>query len=363
MITSVYIHIPFCKKICSYCDFPKFCYQKKWIMPYLDSLKEEIKKEYKGDLIKTLYIGGGTPTSLDLEELEYLLNITKVFHQDENIEFTVEANLSDLTLPKIKLLKRYGVNRISIGIQTLNKSLQDILNRNEEKETLKNTISHLKEEGISNLNIDLMYAIPSETLKDVEEDLSFFLSLDIPHISTYSLILEEHTALFLKHLPPISEELDEKMYKLICKTLKDHGYKHYEVSNFAKKGYESNHNLTYWNNEVYYGFGLGASGYVHKKRYTNHQNLMKYMKKDYSKEIETLDNTMLMEYEMILGLRKEEGVSQDLFYQKYGKKIDEIFDIDDLLKKGLLVWNHRNLMIPENKIYLSNEILVNFILH
>lgn len=362
MIKSLYIHIPFCKKICSYCDFTKFCYQKKWIMPYLESLEEEIHKYYKGEVLNTIYIGGGTPTSLDDNELEYLLHITNALNKDKSYEFTVEANISDLTLNKIKLLKKYGVNRISIGIQTWNKDLQKTLNRMEDYCDVKNTITNLKNNGIDNINLDLMYAIPKEECKDLILDLEYILSLDIPHISTYSLILEPNTLLYMKKIKEIDPELDAKMYDLICNTLKKNGYNHYEVSNFAKPNYESKHNLTYWNNDEYYGFGLGASGYIGNQRYTNHSNLTKYINKDYKREIEKISSISKQEYEMILGLRKLKGVSTLEFQKKYHKNIEDVFDIKKLLKEKLLIYENDYLKIPEDKIYLSNEILVKFLI-
>lgn len=362
MIKSLYIHIPFCKKICSYCDFTKFCYQKKWIMPYLESLKEEIKTYYKGELLKTIYIGGGTPTSLDDDELEYLLNITNTLNKDKLYEFTVEANVSDLSLSKIKLLKKYGVNRVSLGIQTFNKELQKTLNRKDDYLNVKKTITNLKNNGICNINLDLMYAIPKEKEEDLKLDLEHILSLDVPHISTYSLILEPNTLLYMKKVKEIDQEIDAKMYDLICKTLKKNGYNHYEVSNFSKPNYESKHNLTYWNNDEYYGFGLGASGYIENKRYTNHSNLTKYINKDYTREIEIITLVLSQEYDMILGLRKLKGVSNQEFFQKYHKNIEEVFHIKSLLKEKLLVYENDFLRIPEDKIYLSNEILINFLM-
>jgi len=362
MTKSCYIHIPFCKSICSYCDFTKFCYQKKWIKPYLDSLKEEILSSYKGEELKTLYIGGGTPTSLTSDELKYLLEITNILKKDKDIEFTIEANLNDLIEDKIILLKEYGVNRISIGIQTFNEQLQKVLNRSENYNHLKEVIRLLKENNISNINIDLMYAIPGETIEDLKKDLELFLSLDISHISTYSLILEENTKLYIDNVKEINDKLDEEMYNLICETLKKNGYIHYEVSNFAKEGYESKHNLTYWNNEEYYGFGLGASGYIKNIRYTNHQNLTEYLKRNYSKTNEVVDTLTLKEYEMILGLRKLKGVSNKEFYEKYNTNIKDVFEIDKLLKNNLLIYENDHFKIPEDKIYISNEILINFLI-
>ena len=245
---SIYIHIPFCSNICSYCDFAKFYYNSDWVDNYLSSLEKEIKLNYKGEVVDTIYIGGGTPTVLNLNQLEKLLKITNLFNK-KNIEFTVETNV-DLSLEKIKLLKKYGVNRISIGVQTVNPKYLKFLNRNHTKEEVINLINLLKEYNF-NINVDLIYAIPGETLEELNEDLDFILSLDVNHISTYSLIIEPHTKLYIDNVSNIDEDLDYEMYKLINKKLNK--YHHYEISNFAKKNYESKHNLVYWNNLNYYG--------------------------------------------------------------------------------------------------------------
>lgn len=361
MISSCYIHIPFCKKICAYCDFPKFCYIDKWIDPYLEALQEEINQTYKNEEMKTIYIGGGTPSSLDEKVLEKLFEILSILKRKNDCEFTIEVNSEDITEEKVKIFKKYGINRVSIGVQTFNPKLQETLNRVSNYDVIKDTIFLLKKYGINNINLDLMYAIPGETLEDLKEDLEKFLSLGINHISTYSLILEEHTALYLKKPKLIDEELDLKMYNFIIDFLNKNNYKHYEISNFSKKGFESKHNLTYWNNEKYYGFGLGASSYIENKRLNNHANLTKYLNKDFIKEEEIITADLNMEYEMILGLRKIEGVSNINFYKKYSKKIEDIFNIENLLKDKLLIWDNEYLKIPEDKIYLSNEILVNFV--
>lgn len=354
-----YIHIPFCNSICNYCDFTKFCYNKKWIMPYLESLKKEIIKDYKGEKLKTIYIGGGTPSSLDINELKYLFDIIKIFNKEDKIEFTIEANLNDLTKEKIELFKQNNVNRISIGIQTFNPKLQKILNRTATYQEALNKINLLKEYGINNINVDLMYGINGETKEILEDDLNKFLSLNVTHISTYSLILEEHTKLYIDGYKEINEELDASFYEIICNTLKDK-YVHYEVSNFAIKGYESKHNLNYWNNGFYYGFGLSAASYI-ENRYENHKNLFKYLNSDFTKEEEVISLDRKMEYEMILGLRKLEGININDFKKKYHKDIEEVFDIENLIKNNLLIKNDNFLKINADKIYLSNEILINFI--
>ena len=358
MITSAYIHIPFCNTICSYCDFPKIYYNNCFIDKYLDNLESEIKVIYKNDILDTLYIGGGTPSSLNIEELKKLFNILKIFKLNKNYEFTIECNLDSLTKEKLDLFKKNGVNRISIGIESFNKNNLKLLNR---KLVNLDLIEYSKKIGIDNINIDLIYALPNQTLEELNEDLDLFLALDIKHISTYSLIIEDNTLLKINGVQNIDDELDLEMYKLIIDKLKNNGFNHYEISNFAKEGYESKHNLTYWNNFEYYGFGMGASSYINNKRINNTKSITKYLNGIYKYDEEELDKKKKMEYEMILGLRKIEGVNIKEFYNKYQINIEDVFDIKDLLEKGKLIKENGFIRINEDYLYLSNDILINFI--
>lgn len=352
---SVYIHIPFCQNICSYCDFCKFYYNEKWVDNYLSALEKEIKSNYKGEVVDTIYIGGGTPTVLNINQLERLLNLTNLFNKNK-IEFTVETNI-DLSLEKIKLLNKYGVNRISIGVQTVNPKYLKFLNRNHTKEDVVNLINLLKKLDF-NINVDLIYAIPGETLEELNEDLDFILSLDVNHISTYSLIIEPHTKLYIDNVSNIDEDLDYEMYKLINKKLEN--YHHYEISNFAKKNYESKHNLVYWNNLNYYGFGLGASGYIDNIRYDNTRSYNNYINGKYLLEKHELDLNEVISNEFILGLRKIDGIDVNNFYNKYNIDITSIGVVKQLLKEKQLILTDK-LKINPKYIYISNTILVNFI--
>ncbi len=358
---SCYIHIPFCKTICSYCDFCKFYYNKKWILNYLNSLKREINLYYSGEMLKTLYIGGGTPTSLDYDELKYLLEILKTIKLEKNYEYTIEANVETLDLDKIKLLKEYGVNRISIGVESIVPKNINFLERHHTKDEVKNIINLLKEEGISNINIDLIYALPNQSINDLKKDLDFFISLDIPHISTYSLIIEPHTKLHLNNCCNIDEYLDFKMYNYICKLLKEQGYKHYEVSNFSKEGFESKHNLVYWDNDNYYGFGVGASGYIGNTRYDNTRSINKYLDGDYRYSLNKLDFNTKVENEFILGLRKINGINKCDFFNKYQINIDNLDIIKRLKKEEKILDDGKNVFINPNYIYISNQILLEFL--
>ncbi len=361
MTKAVYIHIPFCKTICSYCDFCKRFYDEEKVDKYLDALENEIKLKYNGESIETLYIGGGTPSSLSIKNLKKLFSIINIFHLDKLKEFTFECNINDIEQEKSLFLYQNKVNRISIGIETIDKDLLKILNRNHDKEKIISKINLLKNIGFDNINVDLMYAIPNENINILKKDLEFILSLNANHISTYSLIIEPNTNLYIKNVKEIEENVDYNMYNIICSTLEENNYKHYEISNFCKVGYESKHNLTYWNNNEYYGFGLGSTGYINNKRYTNTRSLNNYINGQYVLEENIESINVQMENELMLGLRKIEGVNKNNFLKKYNKKIEDVFDINKLLNKKYLIDNGTNIYINKKYLYVENSILTNFI--
>lgn len=357
-VNSVYIHIPFCKNICSYCDFCKFYYNESWVDNYLDNLEKEIEFYYKNDEIKTIYIGGGTPSCLNINQLEKLLNLTTKFNRNL-IEFTFECNI-DIEEEKLVLLKKYGVNRISVGIQTINEHLLKTIERFHTKEEVINKINIIKK-YFNNINVDLMYALPTETIDDLKKDLNFFINLDIPHISTYSLILEPNTKLYINNVSSIEEDIDYEMYRLIKETLIKNNFNNYEISNYSKKGYESKHNLVYWNNLEYYGFGIGASGYIDGVRYDNTKSYKKYLNGDYRLNSKKLDKNEIIENEFILGFRKIEGINIIDFNEKYNKDILSIPVVKRLLKEDKLILKDNYLKIKDEYIYTSNSILCEFI--
>lgn len=357
MIKSVYIHIPFCNNICNYCDFCKFYYNKNWLDSYLISLKNEIINNYKQEKLKTIYIGGGTPSILNVSELKELFKIISVFNKEELEEFTIECNPEDITEEKLKLFKENGVNRISLGIQSFNKKILEELGRNVDVDLYEKI--NLCKKYFNNISIDLIYGYFDQTLDDLKEDLKEIINISINHVSCYSLQIEKNTKFYNKK--NIDEELDSEMFKLINNTLEENGFNHYEVSNYSKEGYESKHNLTYWNNEEYYGFGLSASSYIDNKRITNTRNFTNYIKGINKQEIEILTKEDKMKYEMILGLRKIKGINKKEFYEKYKLDIYEAFDINRLINLGYIIDNKKNIFINKDYIYLSNEILINFI--
>lgn len=360
-IKSAYIHIPFCNSICSYCDFCKVVYNHDWIKPYLEKLQEEIENIYMGEELETLYIGGGTPSCLTLPELDALFKVLSLFKKSSNIEFTFECNINDLTKEKLTLLHEHGVNRLSIGIESFNDEKLEFMNREADFKNAEERISLARQIGFTNINLDLMYAIPKETIKVLQKDLKLILKLKPEHISTYSLIIEKNTLVGLNKIKPIEEEHDAKMYETICKTLKRAGYNHYEVSNFAKKGYESKHNLTYWNNEEYYGFGVGASGYCAAVRYENTKSLTEYLKGNIVSSKALMSKVDNMENELILGFRKLQGINLEKFFDKYEENMQNIFPIKPLIKSGDLIYKDGWVRINPDKLYVMNEILIKLI--
>ena len=353
---SVYIHIPFCSSICSYCDFCKFLHDDIWAEEYLLHLEKEINKYYDNDIVKTIYIGGGTPSTLNIKNLNKLMEIVKIFKRVDNLEFTFEMNVNDITEEKLIILKNNGVNRISVGVESFNKNNLAFLNRKHNKKDIFNNINLLKK-YFDNINVDLIYALPIETLNVLKSDIKEVLKLNVNHISTYSLIIENNTVLSVKNIKPIDEDKDSKMFKYIVKKLKSKGYKHYEVSNFAKPGFESKHNLNYWNNDEYYGFGLGSHGFISELRYENTRSFNNYLKDNYRVNELVISKKEDMENQVILGLRKLDGIDVKEFFDKYKENIQDIFNIKPLLREGLLKMNGNNIYIPEEKIYVMNYIL------
>ncbi len=357
---GIYIHIPFCDELCPYCAFSHVSSKVHKQEEYINRIIEDLK-EVKGD-ISSIYLGGGTPSSLSFSLLEKLLKALEIFyHQD--LSFTIEVNPTSLTKEKILLFKKYHINRISIGIQSFISSLQDMLNRHHDYEEIKKMINYIHEVGIHDINVDLMYGIPNETMDDLKKDLALFLSFNITHLSTYCLQIEEHTLFFNKHIKEMDEDLAYEQYSFICKTLKEHGFIHYEVSNFAKPSYESKHNLLYWRNEEYVGIGISSAGYENHIRYTNENSLTRYLKKESSREEEYITPKSEEEYFIILALRLNEGISlkkyEEIFHFDFLKKYQKI--LTPLFANQDLILENNRVYIPENKWFIMNQILIQFL--
>ncbi|MEY8458110.1 radical SAM family heme chaperone HemW [Lactococcus ileimucosae] len=366
---AAYIHIPFCSHICYYCDFAKVLLTGQPVEDYIDEMLKEYDS-YQITSLKTLYVGGGTPSVLPAEQLEKLLShLTKNLDLDELEEFTVEANPSDLTEDVLAVLAGSPVNRISLGVQSFDDKLLKKIGRTHTEAQVYRAIERLSAVGFKNITIDLIYGLPNQTMEMVERDVKKFLELDLPHVALYSLILEDHTIFMNRqrrgHLRLPSDERNADMYEYIVDTLTANGYSHYEVSNFGKRGYESKHNLTYWDNAEYYGIGAGASGYLDGIRYKNHGPIHHYLREE-NKRIneEILTRKEMIEEEMFLGLRKKSGVSRDRFQEKFKQKLEDVYGktIQDLIAQKLLFEAEGRIQMTEKGFELGNEVFERFLL-
>lgn len=357
MSTSLYVHIPYCKSICTYCDFCKMYYRHGQVEAYLLALEKELKSVYKKEKLKTIYIGGGTPSCLSIEQLKHLFEILNYALKEEEYEYTIECNFDSISKEKLELFLEAGINRLSFGVETIDPTQMSYLGRHNTEEDIRFFISYAKRLGFTNINVDLIYALPNETLDILKKDLEFLLSLDVSHISTYSLMLEENTILSLKGEKSIDSDLDASMYEYIVRTLKQHGYEHYEISNFSKCGFSSKHNLVYWHNQEYYGIGLGAASYRSKKRSANTRSIANYLKGKTILHEESITEYDEMVYEVLLGLRLVKGIDLTRFRRHFGKNLSEVFIYEELIEEQLLEEVEGFLRIPEEKLYISNYII------
>ena len=354
---AVYVHIPFCRSICSYCDFCKMHYNEEMVDSYLDALIKEISMNYQGEVVKSLYIGGGTPSCLPPRQLNRLFNFLEVIKKDENTEFTIECNIEDIEEEKLEIFKKYGINRLSIGIESFDKDNIEFLGRRQVTDIFIR-FRKLREMGFNNINVDLIYGLPNTYLHYLNEDLDNLLMLDPEHISTYSLQIEKNTKLHIDGVQRIDEEVDNDMYNLIRKRLEGRGYNHYEISNFAKPGYQSVHNRNYWENGKYYGFGLGASSFIGETRMTNTRGINSYLAGKYLYEAELIDEKANRDYEFMLGLRLSSGINKKNFLKKFKINVTEVGNVAKLIEKGMLIEEKDRIYVPKDKWYILNEILI-----
>ena len=370
--SSAYVHIPFCTQICYYCDFSKVFIKNQPVDAYLEHLIQETRS-YEIGKLRTLYIGGGTPTALSAQQLAYLLTeLPKVMDLSEVEEFTIEANPGDLDTDKIAVLKDSQVNRVSLGVQTFDNKMLKKIGRSHQEQDIYDNIRYLKQAGFDNISIDLIYALPGQTMDQVKENVAKAIDLDIPHMSLYSLILENHTVFMNRmrrgKLPLPKEELEAEMFEYIIEELEKAGFEHYEISNFSKPGFESRHNLVYWDNAEYYGLGAGASGYVDGIRYKNHGPIRHYIeaveagKARITEEHLTLEEKM--EEELFLGLRKKTGVSKARFEEKFGVSFDQRYGpvVASLTEQGLLVPDDKQVRMTKRGLFLGDTVAEKFIL-
>ncbi|HGI3543561.1 TPA: radical SAM family heme chaperone HemW [Streptococcus agalactiae] len=369
--TSAYVHIPFCTQICYYCDFSKVFIKNQPVDAYLQALIREFRS-YDITELRTLYIGGGTPTSISAVQLDYLLTeLSRDLNLNTLEEFTIEANPGDLTVDKIEVLQKSAVNRVSLGVQTFNDKHLKRIGRSHNEAQIYSTIDALKTAGFQNISIDLIYALPGQTMDDVRSNVAKALSLNIPHLSLYSLILEHHTVFMNKmrrgklHLP--TEDLEAEMFEYIISEMERNGFEHYEISNFTKPGFESRHNLMYWDNVEYYGVGAGASGYLDGIRYRNRGPIQHYLKGvsegNARLSEEVLSKNEMMEEELFLGLRKKGGVSIGKFEQKFGTSFEKRYGqiVQELQSDGLLKENNGFIQMTKKGLFLGDTVAEKFI--
>ena len=370
--TSAYVHIPFCTQICYYCDFSKVFIKNQPVDSYLEHLIEEYDS-YDIKKLRTLYIGGGTPTALSAPQLAFLLEkLTDKLDLSYLEELTIEANPGDLDQEKISVLKDSPVNRVSLGVQTFNDRMLKQIGRSHTEKDIYENIANLKKAGFDNISIDLIYALPKQTMEDVKINVAKAIALDIPHMSLYSLILENHTVFMNRmrrgKLPLPKEDLEAEMFDYIIAELEKAGFEHYEISNFSKPGFESRHNLMYWDNAEYYGIGAGASGYVDGVRYKNHGPIRHYLEAveagnaRVQEEVLTLKEQM--EEEMFLGLRKKSGVSKKRFEEKFGVSFEDQYGavVSELTEQGLLVPDRDIVRMTKQGLFLGDTVAEKFIL-
>ena len=378
MELGVYVHIPFCVRKCYYCDFISYSNKFEMQEEYVKKLIEEIednKDLLKNNEITTIYIGGGTPSSLKPELIKNVLDkICEVANikNKEKVEITIEVNPGTVTKNNLQLYKNCGINRLSIGLQSTNDKLLNEIGRIHNYEQFLNTYDWVVEAGFSNINVDLMLGLPNQTISDLKESLEKIINLNpIPnHISVYSLIIEEGTEIenkISKGELKLPKEADERnQYKYTKNYLELNGYKHYEISNFAKPGYESKHNMNCWEQKQYVGFGIAAHSYINGCRYSNTCDLEEYLNKE-SKDVkiiheeQTLED-MKKEY-MLLGLRKIEGVSITKFKEKFGENPIYLFrnELQKLVEEGLIEIDLDNIKLTNKGLDFANLVWEEFV--
>lgn len=369
---GIYIHIPFCKKKCEYCDFKSFSDKNEYVEKYIQAICEDLRKssdKAKKYSINTIYFGGGTPSYIEGKYIKQILvEIKNNYNVLNDSEITIEINPGTVSKDKLELYKEIGINRLSIGLQTTENRLLKLIGRIHNYEEFLNTYNLARDVGFQNINIDLMLGLPTQTMEELEKSANDILNLNPEHISIYSLILEEGTQLYRKvesgELTALDEELERKMYWKTKNMLEKAGFKHYEISNFSKQNLESKHNLNCWNQEEYLGFGIAAHSYFENKRFSKPENIEDYIKDITSVFIEeTQDREKMAKEYMLLGLRKIAGVSISEFERKF--ELNPLFyfrfEISKLEEEDLIEVDLDNIKLTEKGLDLANLVFEEFV--
>lgn len=387
---GLYIHIPFCIQKCQYCDFLSFQTGEEEKEQYVEKLLLEMKvrsANFKDCVVDTVFLGGGTPSILTEKQIERIMQeVFADFAVSEDAEITMEMNPKTVNEEKLRVCKENGINRISFGVQSFEDKYLKLLGRVHSVKDFYENYEMARKVGFSNINIDLMSALPGQSLIDVQTTLQRAIELSPEHISFYGLIVEEGTPFYEKYgeenrrreegeeraedeLP--GEQLEREMYQCIRDTLTEHGFFHYEISNYGKEGFLCRHNLKYWERKEYLGLGLGAASLIQNTRYTNSNDMGNYLAKDFSKftesmimEKEVLDEKACMEEFMFLGLRKMEGISKSEFFHEFKRSYEEVYGRvhKELLSKGLLKEVGEYVSLSEKGIDVSNYVMAEYLL-
>ncbi len=364
---ALYIHIPFCMSKCLYCDFLSFAGKENYVKDYIAALLNEIKAFKTTSTVSTVFIGGGTPSVIDSSFIEEIMScIYSSFNVSEEAEITIEANPGTVTLSKLTAYRKSGINRISFGVQAWQNRLLKSIGRIHTSNDIADSVKMAKMAGFDNINCDLMFSLPNQSSEDFIETINMVTALEPQHISAYSLIIEEGTPFFEMYeagkISPVNDEEDRKMYHSGIRLLQEKGYYQYEISNFAKQGYECKHNLTYWYRGEYKGFGLGASSLINKKRLKNTEDFFEYINGKNHISVEELSLTDRQEEFMFLGLRCNRGISENEFYSAFGKDINSVYgsEINKLLKDKLIEKSNGKIYLTEKGFDLANIVFVEF---
>lgn len=356
---ALYLHVPFCRHICFYCDFCHVVWQPEKSRRWLEALEKEISSRQISPHLRTIYIGGGTPSCLPYDQLERLLQLLQPYSTYVE-EYTIEINPETLDERKAELMASFGINRASIGMQSSDKDLLKMMGRRHDLNMVKTTAGCLRRAGISNISLDLMYSLPGQTMEVLKQSVDDALSMDPDHLSLYSLTVEENTVFGKKGMEHLDDDTEADMYEWITKYLEEKGYHQYEISNFAKAGRESEHNLTYWRYDDFYGVSCGASGKENGCRYDNIRDLNAYLEDPLSREVTVLDEDDRIFETVMMGLRMRRGMDMNRFAERYGRTMHEVFgkDLDRMLVEGLLEEEGNMLRCTDRGFELLNEILI-----
>lgn len=362
MIRAMYVHVPFCDSICAYCDFGRCKMHPSLAKQWLSAVDRELKIRNISDKLETIYIGGGTPTALNVTQLDELLSLLDRYAKGIK-EYTIEANPENLSKDKLLVMKNHGVNRISLGVQSFNDELVKQIERHHDKTRINYVLDLIHEMGIHNISIDLMYGLPNQNLKLLADDLKMAASdTRISHISIYSLTIEEHSKFGRQGIEPCDNELEGLMYELICDTLPKYDYEHYEISNFAKPGYESKHNQMYWQYVDYAGIGCGASGKENHIRYDRPFQLLDYINDQEKCELIALNKEDEMFEMIMMGLRMKKGVDLKHFEDLFGCSLMSVFAsaVNENIKRGWLSLSEGRLFPSAQGMTFLNDVLLAF---